>query len=426
MAIRALLYFVLAGLTLFLTIQPASGQLSPAAAGGNNPQLGPELVISALQNTQYAPAIAYNIHHSEYLVVWHNTWAGPSREVWASRVSSQGAVIDDFKIGTANSPNDHSLASVAYDPTRDQYLVVWIYDFYGNGSDWDVYGRFIPWNGPDSNQPEFAINQWASNQWDPQVVFAGLQDEFLVTWTNIQTTEPAYISGIRVSADGSGFPAGPFTVASHLPQPRTNHSTAYNNFRNEYLVTYDNGFDIFGVLLQGDGTPVVGGGEFTIAGWPDAETYPAVASCPGQDQYIVLWNSFTTNGNYDIFARFVSGDGSAGSVLTVHNWIIDEQFPAAACSANGQRYVVAWEQQDAFSNTGIWGRMLDTAGVMTDAYEIVSAGVSANRNRPALAGGSPGNLVAWEHWRDGTGYLDIHGRLLWPHAVYVPVVLRTQ
>lgn len=258
------------------------------------------------------------------------------------------------------------------------------------------------------------------------MVYARLQDEFLVTWTNIQPTAPAYISGGRVSADGSGFPAGPFTVANHATEIRANQSLAYNNSRNEYLVTYDNGFNILGVLLQGDGTPVVGGGEFTIAGWPDAETYAAVASCPGQDQYIVLWHSFTTNGNYDIYARFLSGDGSAGSVLMVHNWIIDEQFPTAACSQYGQRYVVAWEQQNAFFNTGIWGRMIDTSGVMTDAFEIVSAGTNANRNRPALAGGSPGNLVIWEHWRDGTGYQDIHGRLLWPYAAYLPAVIRMQ
>ena len=423
MNIRQFAFFVFASLALCLLFQRESSQASPAATAGDNPRLGPEIVISALQNSQYAPAVAYNSQHDEYLVVWHNTWPGPSREVWGSRVSSQGAVIDSFKLGTAVSANDHSLASVAYDPTRDRYLVVWIYDYYGNGSDWDLHGRFIPWNGPNASLTEFVINGYTSDQWDPQVVYATFQDEFLVTWTNIQTTAPASIIARRVAADGSGFPAGPFTVASHATQVRVNPSLAYSNFRNEYLVTFDNGFDIFGVRLRPDGT-IFPGGEFTIAGWPDAETYPAVASCPGWDQYLVLWHSLTTNGDYDIFARFLSGGGSAGAVWTVHNWIIDEQHPAVACSANGRRYLVAWEQQDSNFITGIWGRTIDTAAAMTTAIEIVSAGTNANRARPALAGGTPGSLVVWEHAREGTAFIDIHGKLFWPHALYLPLILR--
>jgi len=38
---------------------------------------------------------------------------------------------------------------VAYDPTNDRYLVVYIYDVNGDGSDYDLRGRLIPWNGPD-------------------------------------------------------------------------------------------------------------------------------------------------------------------------------------------------------------------------------------------------------------------------------------
>ncbi len=413
---------VLAAAVFALSVQIASSESASAGTNADPPRLGGEIVISALPNAQYAPAAAYNSRHNEYLVVWHNTSAGSAREVWASRVSPQGFVLDSFRVGTLLSFNDHSLPAVAYDPVRDRYLVVWIYDFYGNGSDWDVYGRFIPWNGPDPSLTEFAINQWSSDQWDPQLVYAVFQDEFMVTWTNIQTSAPAYISGLRIAADGSGFPAGPFTVASHLTQVRVNHQLAYNNSRNQVLVTYDNGTDIFGALLNGDGT--LARSEFAIAGWPDVETYPAVASCPGWDQFLVLWHSLTTNGDYDIFARYLAGDGSAGAVLTVHNWIIDEQHAAVECSASGQRYLVAWEQQNANLNTGIWGRTIDTGAVMDTAFEIAAAGPNADRSRPAVSAGSPSSLIVWQHERQGTSYLDIHGRLHWSQAVFLPLILR--
>jgi hypothetical protein len=386
--------------------------------------LGNQIVVSDFPNTEYAPAAAYNVQHDEYLVVWHNTWTGPVREVWASRVSGQGQIIDSFKIATDLSPNDNFNPAVAYDPSRDRYLVVWSYDYYGDGSDWGLYGRFIPWDGPDSNLVEFPINNWPQNQEDPQVAYGGLQDEFLVVWNNVDKNFDTSIYARRVYADGSGFPDGPFWITGSATEQRIDPSLAYNVSRNEYLITFDNGSDIFGKRIQGDGDIILGSGEFTIAGWPDAETQPAVASCPGTDNYLVLWQSKTELGDYGIFARYLAGDGNPGAVLTVHDWIIDEQYPAITCIGNNLQYLAAWEQQDANQITGIWGRMIGTDATMKTAFEIAAAGVGANRTRPALAGGTPSNLAVWENERENTPLIDIYGRLMWPYGLYLPTIQR--
>ena len=79
---------------------------------------------------------------------------------------------------------------------------------------------------------------------------------------------------------------------------------AYNLARNEYLVTFDadsSSWDIHAVRLRGDGV-ALGGGEFTIAGWPDDEQVPAVAACDQADQYLVAWQSLRGS-DYDILDR---------------------------------------------------------------------------------------------------------------------------
>lgn len=132
--------------------------LLPAAAVGQaspDLHLGTDLEISALDNEQLLPAVAYNSHRQEFLVVWQNNWAG-NRDIYAQRVSATGTLLSWFAV-TAGA-NDRAQPAVTYDPVNDRYLVVWIYDDLGNGADWDVYGRFIPALGPDPGLGEFVLD----------------------------------------------------------------------------------------------------------------------------------------------------------------------------------------------------------------------------------------------------------------------------
>jgi hypothetical protein len=399
-------------------------QTAPAAASATaGPRLSSEIVISALNNEQYLPAVAYNWKHKEYLVVWHNKWGGGGRDIYAQRITDRGKLKSWFTV--AAGPKSRAQPSVAYDPVHDRYLVVWIHDIHGDGSDWNVSGRFIPWNGPSASLPEFSICNWTSSQWNPKVAYARAQEEFLVVWTNTPASVKAYVSGRRVYA-GGGFPAGGFTIAVHASESRVDPDVAYNLARNEYLVAYDNGgFDIYGVRLRGDGVPL-GGGEFGIAGWADPEQHPAVAACSGADQYLVTWQSKV---QADVYARFVRGDGTPDSVHLIQETSIAEVEPDVACNVNGHQYLVVWQQQysSATGPYGVWGRLVSADKTMGPKFGIIaggSVGAPADRTAPAVGGGYTNYLVAWEHQRHGTSYQDIHGRLATPHAVFLPLTLR--
>lgn len=392
-----------------------------------NTYVGVDLPVNVDDNRSFMPAVAYNHKHHEYLVVWHTQWTIGTRDIRARRISENGDLLAEFTV-FENPTRDSAQPDVAYDPVHDRYLVVWIYDTPGDGSDWDLFGRFIPWEGPDPGLGEFPISTWSSSQWSPKVVYARASEEFLVVWNNEPAGIPWYISGRRIFANGSGFPPGDgFTITSSMTENRVNPDVAYNLARNEYMVVWERvPGDIWGVRLRGDGVPL-GTGEFGIAGWPDNEILPAVAACHGADQYLVAWQSDQGGGNLDPYARYISGDGSPGSVLHLIDTPGADGVPDLSCDHRGLGYLAVWELQ--FSNLtgplGVQGRLVNTNGTMQEPFQIVSpiAGSGQDRTTPAVAGGSSGFLVAWEHVRDvDPSFQDIHGRLIAAHSLYLPLM----
>jgi len=397
-----------------------------------------EVTVSALDNEQYLPSVAYNSQHNEYLVVWHNTWGIGTRDIRAARVSSAGQVLDTFTV-YEHTTKDSAQPSVAYDPVNDRYLVTWIFDAFGDASDWDLYGRIIPWDGPSASLTEFAICTWTTHQWNPKVAYAGTRKEFLVVWNNEYQagTPPMYISGRRVKASDGSFPGGTGSdlTISHGTENRVNPDVAYNLARNEYLVVYDNAVDVFATRLRGDAVQL-GGGEFGIAGWPDTEIHPAVAACNKTDQYLVAWQSLQTPGggapnHNDVYVRFVDGDGSfptGGGPYVIYNTSVHEQNPDVACNSTtaGHMFLVTYEQQysSITGPYGVWGRFVYQDYSMSSVFGIVAGAVSLlDRTQPVVAGGGANYMTVWEHDRDAS-YQDIHGRLVAPYAVFLPLMLR--
>lgn len=415
--------------SLFLAVVVFSANASfsrlAAPLSLSKPYLSGEIGISNLDNEEYLPSVAYNWKHHEYLVVWHTSWTIGTRDIRGTRVSSSGKVLSTFTI-YENATKDSAQPAVAYDPVNDRYLVVWVFDSFGNGSDWDLYGRFIPWNGPSSALNEFAISTWITNQWSPRVAYGRAVEEFLVVWANEYQSAvlPMYISARRITASNGNFPGGSSDLTvSHATENRINPDVTYNLARNEYLLVYDNAVDIFGIRLTGDLSHNFGG-EFGIAGWPDTEIHPAVAACRGADQYLVAWQSDQGSNNDAIYARFLNGEGTPGNVYKIDDTSSPEREADLACNEAGTQYLIAWQTRYTNVKYGVWARLVQPDETMGSQFAIVQPGVDSDRTNPIVAGGHSNYLVAWEHQRGGTSYQDIHGRLVSPFAVFIPLVHR--
>jgi hypothetical protein len=399
----------------------------PAVASGDavDHHLGGHITISDHDDEQYLPSVAYNWKHHEYLVVWHDKWAIGTRDIRAARLSDTGQVLAEFVV-FEHATRDSFQPSVDYDPVNDRYLVAWSFDAFGDGSDMDLYGRFVPWDGPNAALSEFPISTWSTHQWTPRVTYGRSVEEYLVVWVNEYQagTPPMYISGRRVKADGSGFPGGASDLTiSHASEPRINPDVAYNLARNEYLVVYDNTFDIWGLRLTGTLDHDFGG-PFTIAGWPDTEIGPAVAACKDANQFLVAWQSDQGSSNDAIYARFIDGDGTMAGVHLIDDTTGAEVEADVACSQQGNRYLLAWMTEYVNGRFGLWSRMANPDETFEPAFAVVHPGQAADRTSPFAAGGHANFLLAWEHQRDGTSYQDIHGRLVTPFAAFLPQALR--
>lgn len=369
------------------------------------PPLGGEIVISAEAAQEYAPAVAYNSLRDEYLVVWQDAFD----VIYGQRVQASGQLLNRFVV--SDSPNGKRQPAVAYDLIRDRYLVTWSYDYWGNGTDWDIFGRFIPWDGPSASLHDFSICDWTSQQRDPSLAHAWFQNEFLVVWVNESTGVSDYVSARRVAADGSGFPANPFLVSSGTAA-RRHPDVAYNQAHNEYLVAWDTGgVDIRGVRLSATGV-VQGGGEIDIAGWPSVEERPSVASCPAADQYLVAWQSDQETGGTDwaIYARYLSGAGVPGNVYMIDDTTAPELNVDLSCGLAGTLYLLAWQTMYASSWYGVWARIAYPSELLPPQFGLVQPGPSHSRFEPAVAGGASTFLVAWEHETGFVAQRDIHGR----------------
>ena len=405
MSPKRVLLIVLVASGVMLAV--GGGARPPAVAAPAAPPMPPAFLISDSYGHGFDPALAYNSQRDEYLAVW-----GTPYDIYARRVSSRGELLgSEFAIATASASETDP--SVAYDPVNDRYLAVWAREI--SSSNRDIYGRFIPWDG-NPTAGEFAIDSLASeDSWSPRVAYALAQGEFLVVWADSSgVSPPVRIRGRRVYANGSGFPAGRFTIASEWTN-RRHPDVAYNLARNEYLVTYDNcdfggtnNENIYGKRLAGDGTVL--GGELGIATWSDDEVVPAVGACDGADQYLVTWTSVQSGGNR-VYARFVDGDGTLQGVYQIDDSTTGYPFsPAAVACKWGVQYMVTWERYGGGSSVGIWGRVAYSDESMDSSFEI-AAPYSPHRESPAVACSDPNCLVAWEH-RDTSGYAEIYGRIV--------------
>ena len=374
-----------------------AGTLTP-----NTPPMPDEFAIS--DGTGFDAAVSYNSTHDEYMVVWIYNY-----NLMVRRVTSRGELLGNEMFLSIHSDREFDPA-IAYDPNHDRYLVVWKRESLFNDY---IYGRFIPRTGPDSNISEFAISTSTSGSGSPDVAYALAQGEFLVVWHNFPMIGYHTIHGRRVKADCSGFPAPDFSVASSGSQDRHNPDMTYNLARNEYMVTFDNDADIFGVIMTGNGI-VLHGGEFAIAGWPDVEVNPAVAACNLADQYLVAWVSVQTSGP-KFYGRYIAGD----STLSTNVHMLGDSSPGypysnidLACKW-GLWYLMTWDiWYPSEMAEGIWGRILYSNESMDSSFEIIfPPDTYIERTNPAVAGGDPNYLVVWDN-EDNTGYPNVFGRIV--------------
>jgi len=412
----------------------------PAAAGPPPPDaaqavVGPELLISAhptMPDTNRSlPAVAYNYVRGEYLVVWHNVW-GASRDIYARRVSQSGQLLSWFTV--SNLPNSCFQPAVAYDAANANYLVVWMYDAHGDGSQYEIWGRIIDWDGPGTSVA-FQIMAWPNRTfWSPRVAWNNNRSQFFVVWNAFDTGTglPNDIAGKRVSA--GGIPDASATILTTSTEPHQ-VDLAYNWSTDEWFIAFVRSYsivppatsnDIYGqrIAYGGGGSTLIPGGVIPINTELKHQNAPAVA-VDGQGNVAVVFEHEYSATDHDIYLQMLDSAGNlSGGRVFISNWAEDELSPDIAASFSpSPAYLVIWQQE---TTTGY--RIGGTHWGPGQPYTVFDLADYAfwEATSPAVNGGYPGFLIAYEGDAPGDPMVkrQIYGSTFAPFGIYLPLVVR--
>lgn len=409
------------------------GDARPATAGNMEPEVshGPYLELATDNSWKWSPSVAYSTLHDDYFVVWETILPGGHHAIYGRRVSPSGTLYPTLTI--YDGVYDSLQPAVAYDPIHDRYLVVWSYDYDGDGSDHDIYGRFIPWDGSNPSAPSFVFDSSRANSGKPRLAYSSSPDLFMIVWVDYQVDDnPICISGGILLGDGTALPM----TVSCGPELRDFPDIAYNSNNPEFVVVWDedvgrdgdSDLDIHGIRLNFAGTPI-SPGEFAPASLPQHEEHPTVAFCPTANEYMIAWQQQVneTSPDSNIFGRILTTTGILQQSYGIAGTTLPQRYPRLSCnSSSGNEFLMVWHDQYAqpYPRWGVWGALYHPDLRAETYFEIVRPSEYRDRLYPAVAYGKYHALVVWQHARDDSGYLDIWAQVIYPYRIFVPAVTK--
>lgn len=439
---------MIAGMVLTI-FSGASGQAQSAAPAeiilAGDKGLGREYQISTALNPDLdrkKPAVAYNSQRDEFLVVWHyqdstgHYWIeGRIAKGWGEPVSVVSKILQASQVGVYQP-------TVAYNATRNQYLVVWMKNTNGDGKTYEIWGNVFSADLVAQNQA-FPIVSWPNRAfWTPRVAWNSFRDEYMVVWNafDATTNTPIDVSEATLLGNGEFWGSIILTTAN---QPH-DADVVYNPVNDEYLVVWrrqwqnSGDYDIYAARVgAGTGAVVNPPGEFVISQFDQVERSPRVAT-NGYDRYFVVWEKRAGGPLYydwDIYGREVDFEGNM--LGFVHNVAgqgdTDETNPfVVAWPGNTRKFLVGYERENEGGWTDTYAAFYDNsrgALVYSDTnfwldYFPVANYAFWNNNLPAGALGTSRVMFAYQQDSTGNPLVTQHifGRTYTPYPVFIPAI----
>jgi hypothetical protein len=367
------------------------------------------IAILAAVQTQSDPAVAFD--GTNYLVVWWDSRNGSTSDIYGGRVTAEGNVLDPSGLPVSTAANNQVGSAVSFDGTN--YLVVW--SDRRNSSTSDIHGARVSIGGSVLDPSGIDISTAAGDQSLPAISFDGTN--YLVVWVDSRNSSMWDIYGARVSVGGnvldpSGIPISTAASYQYCPDVAfdgTDHLVVWQDFRSE------NGYDTYGARV-GVGGSVLDASGIAIATGAYTEAYPAVAF--DGTNCLVAWQDYRSGSTYDIYGARVSVGGNVldASGIAISTAVGDQSLPAI--SFDGANYLVVWGDSRSGSTADIYGARVSVVGSVLDASGIAVSTAAGNQSSPDLAFDGTDFLVVWQDSRSGSGS-DIYGAHVSPGGIVI-------
>lgn len=368
-----------------------------------------ESVVTTANRPQTTVHTAFS--GSQFLTVWTDLRDGEVRGMYATRVSTAGAVLDPSGIQLGRGLDRHATPTVTRTPTI--WSVMWAAT---RAADYDAVHVRYNTNGGQMDTTPITISGAAASQIPTAAVYNGTN--LLTVWTDNRSGTSRDIYGARVDvATGQPLDAAGFSITTAAADQAgaklaTNGTTSLVVWQDRR----DNTFDIRAALINANGTVAVP--DFLVCGGPGDQTRPTVAFDSTNNAYLVAWSDPSGDANFavtDLRAARVSAAGAlldANCGTVVSNAAGSQLFPDMAFASG--RFFLAWEDRRNDSNGDIYGARISIAGgaiTVQDPMGIaVSAVANAAQTSPSVAPYGGNFILAWEDARNlATTKLDVYG-----------------
>lgn len=381
----------------------------------------------------YFPSVVYNSTNSEYMIIWVSQInADGQPEIFGQRLDAKtGEELgkNDFRISDDSTDSDQRknrriYPSLSYNPTNNEYLVVWVDKDVGN-KEFEIFGqRLDGTTGEALGDNDFRISDIGSNgnpQFNnaaPSVAYNSINNEYLVVWAGDDIRGEFEIYGQRIDGTtGKELGADDFRISDMgcrrirvRPFDALNPSVVYNSTNNEYLVVWTGNeklgrlhlplspiaiplYEIFGQRIDGATGQELGEDDFLI-GQADGKASltilrPSVSYNSRNNEYLVAFDGedigFVGLGHANFsasslagrsFHRFVGSagifgqriDGTTGNKLRPNDFRINSSGDGlinASMAYNSQEneYLVIWRRLKS-------GTFIDDKGGKTPFVDV--------------------------------------------------------
>ncbi len=355
-----------------------SGDLGPAFHIGANPVYGPA------PQSQINPAAAFG--DTTYFVVWNDPRSVTSYEIYGTRVAAGGKVLDPAGIAITSSAPDQEDPAIGFDGTN--YLVVW--KDARNGTNYDIYGSRLSTGGTVLDPGGIAISVTPQGQSDVAIAFG--DTTYLVVWADSRNGV-ANIYGARVTPGGAVLEPSGIAICAD-PGGQSRPAVTFNG--SNWLVVWEDirggNPHIYGTRVATDGT-VLDSLGIAVSSLTGDQVYPAAAS--NGTTSLVVWDDKQSSSSHDVYGARVASNGtvldSTGIVISAATG--DQGYPAA--TFDGTNYFIVWDDYRNVTSWDIYAARMDSSGTVLDPAGIPVSLYASQEFGPAVASSGGGFLMAW-------------------------------
>jgi hypothetical protein len=366
-----------------------------------------DFVVSRSANTQRTAAVAYS--GSNYLVVWQDFRAGATSNIYGTRVSTAGAVLDASGIAICTATGHQLAPTVAFDGT--QYMVAW--EDLRNGNS-DIFAQRVSTAGALTGG-NITVSTATNLQQTPSIARNASGTGTLVAWADTRSGPATNVYGARLTtagavSDASGIAIS--TAAGSQTQPAVGHDgttwvVAWSDTRSGTA-------DIFAARVTTAGT-VSDASGVQITAAADAQTAPAVTAVPTIGSLVVWADDRAGAAQTDVYGQLLGSGSLVGTEIAISTATGQQLAPSV--SWDGNFAFVVWSDGRGATND-IYGARVTSSGALygTDAAGIsIAANATEGEQSPRIASDGAGKLLASYHRFDPTsplGAFRVRSRLI--------------